>query len=97
VEALYRSMATLVAQPWLAAIPGAGFLALWAASRRRIVLVAAAAWLLYVPYEYGMKWRILCSGECNIRVDLLMLYPTLAVLAFLGILSALRALGRTRR
>jgi len=97
MEALYRSMAILVAQPWLAAIPGAALLALWAASRRRIALVAAGAWLLYVAYEYGMKWRILCSGECNIRVDLLILYPTLVVLALLGLVSALRALGPTRR
>ena len=88
MEALYRPMAILVDQPWLAAIPGAVLLALWAASRRRLVLVAAIAWLLYVPYEYGMKWRVLCSGECNIRVDLLVLYPVLAVLALLGLISA---------
>ena len=97
MEALSRPMATLVDQPWLSAIPGAVLLALWAASRRRLVLVAAIAWLLYVPYEYGMKWRVLCSGECNIRVDLLVLYPALAVLALLGLISALRALGPTRR
>ena len=97
MEGLYRAMAILVAQHWLAAIPGAGLLALWAASRRRIVLVAAVVWLLYVPYEYGMNWRILCSGECNIRVDLLFLYPALAVLAVFGLVAALRALGRARR
>ena len=97
MEALYRPMAILIDQTWLAALPGAILLALWAATRRRIVLGAAVAWLLYVPYEYGMKWRILCSGECNIRVDLLALYPALAVLALLGVMSALRALGRTRR
>jgi hypothetical protein len=44
-----------------------------------------------------MKWRVLCSGECNIRVDLLVLYPALVVLARLGVISALRALGPTRR
>jgi hypothetical protein len=44
-----------------------------------------------------MKWRVLCSGECNIRVDLLALYPVLAVLALLGLISGLRALGPTRR
>jgi hypothetical protein len=96
METLYRPMAILVTQPWLAAIPGAGLLALRAASRRHIILVAAVTWLLYVPYEYGMKWRVLCSGECNIRVDLLILYPTLAVLALIGLLAALRALGPTR-
>jgi hypothetical protein len=96
MEALYRPMAVLIGQPWLAAIPGVALLALWTWSRRRLVLVAAVAWLLYLPYEYGMKWRILCSGECNIRVDLLLLYPTLVILSILAAVSALRALGRTR-
>jgi hypothetical protein len=97
MEALYRPMAILIGQPWLPALPGPGLLALWAAARRRLGLVAAIAWLLYVPHEYGTKWRVLCSGECNIRVDLLVLYPALAVLALLGLISALRALGPTRR
>jgi len=96
MEALYRPMAVLLDQPWLAAVPGAVFLGLWTASRRRLVLVAAVAWLLYLPYEYGMKWRILCSGECNIRVDLLLLYPTLVLLSILAVVSALRALGQAR-
>jgi len=95
--ALYRPMAILVEHPWLAAIPGAVLFALWASSRRRVVLVAAVAWLLYLPYEYAMKARILCSGECNIRVDLLVLYPVLGVLALLGLLSALRKRAPTRR
>ena len=97
MDALYRPMAVLIGQPWLAAIPGAVLLALWTAVRGRLVLVAALAWVLYLPYEYGMKWRILCSGECNIRVDLLILYPALAILSALGAVSALRALGRPRR
>jgi hypothetical protein len=89
-------MAVLIARPWLAAIPGAALLALWIWSGRRLVLVVAVAWLLYLPYEYGMKWRILCSGEGNIRVDLLLLYPALVILSILAAVSALRAFGRTR-
>ena len=96
MDALYRSMAVLIGQPWLAAIPGAALLALWTWSGRRLVLVAAVAWLLYLPYEYGMKWRILCSGECNIRVDLLLLYPALVILSILAALSALWPGGRAR-
>ena len=38
-----------------------------------IEFVAAVAWLLYTPYELAMHERWLCSGECNIRVDLLLL------------------------
>ena len=34
----------------------------------------------YCVYEYLMYARVLCSGECNIRVDLLLAYPALAIL-----------------
>ncbi len=27
----------------------------------------SSLWLLYIPYEYLMYRRVLCSGECNIR------------------------------
>jgi hypothetical protein len=56
----------------------------------------AAAWGLYAVYEYLMHERILCSGECNIRIDLLLIYPLLLGLTF----KALWALGcklRVRR
>jgi hypothetical protein len=39
--------------------------------------VAGGLWLLYALYEYLMYRRILCSGDCNIRVDLLVIYPML--------------------
>jgi hypothetical protein len=94
--ALYGTMAVLIDRPWLAAVPGAVFLWLAAGTRRRLALAAAGAWFLYLPYEYGMKWRILCSGECNIRVDLLLLYPGLLALSILAAVSALRAGGRSR-
>ena len=97
MDALYQPMAVLVDQPWLAAVPGAVLLALWSLARRRLVLVAALAWLVYLPYEYGMKWRLLCSGECNIRIDLLLLYPVLVILSILAAVSAARALAGSRR
>jgi hypothetical protein len=71
----YRLMAVLVREPWLAVVPGAAFVWLWARTGRRLALATAVAWLLYPPYECGMKWRVLCAGECSIRVDLLALYP----------------------
>jgi hypothetical protein len=43
-----------------------------------------------------MKWRVLCSEECNIRVDLLVLYPALPIVSILAAVSALRAFGRAR-
>lgn len=56
---------------------GLVFAALWAANRLPGTALAATGWLLYAPYEYLMYVRVLCSGECNIRVDLLLLWPLL--------------------
>ena len=88
---LFRTMVVLIQQPLLAAVPGGLFLVLFAGSRKRLVLIAAAAWLLYVPYEYAMKLRILCSGECNIRVDLLILYPALLLLSAAALVAFAKA------
>ena len=49
----------------------------WRASSRRGILILAAFWAAYALYEYLMFTRMLCSGECNIRVDLLLIYPVL--------------------
>ena len=49
----------------------------WRNGRRREFLVLALLWLAYSGYEYLMYKRVLCSGECNIRVDLLLIYPGL--------------------
>lgn len=58
---------------------GALFAALWLASRLPGSALAALSWLLYAPYEYLMHMRVLCTGECNIRVDLLLIWPLLLV------------------
>ena len=89
-----RSMAVLIEHPLLAAVPGAVFVALFAASRKLLVLTAAAAWLAYLPYEYAMKFRLLCSGECNIRLDLMVLYPVLLIVSVVGVAVSARALVR---
>ena len=46
--------------------------------------------MLHLPYEYAMKLRILCSGECNIRVDLLLLYPALLVLSLAALVAVVK-------
>ena len=76
--------------PFVALVPAALFGLLYFRSRRLVVLVATLAWLAYFPYEYAMKLRILCTGECNIRVDLLLFYPILALLSALAIIAYVR-------
>jgi hypothetical protein len=77
-------------QPWFALIPALLLAGFYWMGRRRRVLVAAVAWFCYLPYEWGMKLRILCSGECNIRVDLLLIYPFLLVVSLAAFFVLLR-------
>ena len=76
--------------PWLALLPALAFGVTAYRRRRTVVWVAAAAWLAYAAYETAMARRILCSGECNIRVDLLLLYPALLTLSVAAALAARR-------
>jgi hypothetical protein len=86
--------AVFIAQPWLALLPALCFFALYTGSKHRYALIAAVAWLLYTPYELAMHERWLCSGECNIRVDLLLLYPPLLVTSVMAVVAGLRAARR---
>jgi hypothetical protein len=86
-----RFMAVLIAQPVLALLPALILVVLFARTRSRPALWGALAWVLYALYEMGMKLRILCTGECNIRVDLLLIYPALVVLSVFGLVAAARA------
>jgi hypothetical protein len=54
--------------------------------------IAAAAWLAYPPYEFWIQSR--CTGECNIRVDLVLIAPFLLVVSILAAISIVR--GRRR-
>ncbi|WP_144289930.1 hypothetical protein [Ideonella sp. A 288] len=69
----------------------------WRASGRRGFAVLALCWAAYAGYETLMFRRVLCSGECNIRVDLLLIYPALlGSTLWLGLSTALRARRRRR-
>lgn len=90
-------LGVFIGWPFLALAPAALFAVLYFRCRRPVVLVATLAWLAYFPYEQAMKLRILCSGECNIRVDLLLFYPLLmlvSVLALVAYFKSKRGAGR---
>lgn len=90
-------LALFIAYPWLAVVVAAIFAWLYGRSGRASAASAAVIWLLYGVYEYSMHRRWLCSGECNIRVDLLLIYPLLIILSFVAAWSALRSTPRQRR
>jgi len=54
---------------------------------RPAVIVAAIAWLLYAVYEYFVASGVLCDANCNIRVDLLLIWPLVGVASLFGISS----------
>lgn len=62
--------------------------------RDRGVLLRGLLWLAYAVYEYLMFKRVLCSGECNIRVDLLLIYPILFGVSFWLSVAAARKAAR---
>jgi hypothetical protein len=80
-------LGVFIGWPFLALVPAAVFAVLYVRCRRTVALVAALAWLAYFPYEQAMKLRILCSGECNIRVDLLLFYPLLLLVSVLALVA----------
>ena len=87
---MLQFMAVFIAYPWAALVLAAAFAILHSRRRGGALAMAGGAWLLYGLYEYMMYFRVWCSGDCNIRVDLLLIYPVLIVLSVGGIISALR-------
>jgi hypothetical protein len=51
--------------------------------------VAAVAWLLYGVYEIGIRHHVFCSGDCSIRLDLVLIYPLLAALSAIASVALL--------
>lgn len=91
MDHVFRAMAILIEYPVLAGVIGLLLVGLGRWAGRRIVLGVGLIWLLYAVYETGMQQRWLCSGECNIRVDLLLVYPLLLVASAVAAVSLLRA------
>ena len=51
------------------------------------VIVAAIVWLLYAGYEFLIANGTLCDAKCNIRVDLLLIWPLVCIASLLAISS----------
>ena len=51
----------------------------------------------YMPYEMAMHLRWLCTGECNIRIDLLLIYPVLLLLSLAAVVAAVRWRAKHRQ
>ncbi len=93
MDRVFSAMAIFIEYPLLAAAIGLFLLGLGRATRRRIAVAIGVLWLTYAVYETGMHQRWLCSGECNIRIDLLAIYPALLIGSFVAGISLLRGRG----
>jgi len=83
-------VAIFLLNPWLALLVAGAFAAAWRWSGSKMAAAAAFAWAAYGGYEYLMFTRILCTGECNIRIDLLVVYPMLLLTSLLAVIFAIR-------
>ena len=96
MDRLFSAMAILIEYPFVAAAVGVVLVGLGRRSQRRVAVGVGVVWLLYALYEFGMKERWLCSGECNIRIDLLVIYPALLIGLVAAGVSLLRTPTSTR-
>ncbi len=85
-----------VRYPFLALMPAAFFALTYFICRQRLVLFVTNTWLVYFAYELTIKLKLICSGECNIRVDLLLLYPFLAILSIMGFIAFLKSIAKQK-
>ena len=49
---------------------------------RLAVIVSGILWLLYAVYERLVATGVLCDANCNIRVDLVLFFPIVALATF---------------
>jgi hypothetical protein len=87
VTGLFSAMGILVQYPVLAAIVGALLVLIGRRAHRRIVSGIGFVWLIYAAYETGIQQRWLCSGECDIRIDLLVIFPLLLISLIVAAMS----------
>jgi hypothetical protein len=77
----------LVALPFLAAHLALRFTALGGGRNPRPLLWATLAWVLYAAWEWLVQVR---TPEANIRVDLMLIWPTLTLLSAWAVFRALK-------
>ena len=84
--------------PLVVLVVGGAFLGAWHWRGARSAAIAGLMWLMYGVYEFLIHARVLCSGECNIRVDLLLIYPALLIVSLLALWNIARGgASRTRQ
>ena len=71
------------------------FVVAWLYTRGVVVLVAIVLWAIFPLYNYWILNN--CSGDCNIRIDLLLIAPILLIVSVLALVSVIRRAWKQRR
>jgi len=87
---------TLIALPLLSVLFGLLIVTCFKLAHGHVLLATGTQWIAYGVYEYLMQILVLCSGECNIRVDLLLTYPVLLALTLVSLVRVTMVLWRRR-
>jgi len=74
---VFRAMAVFIEHPLLAAVIGILLVTLGRVLHRGLTTTAGVMWLMYSLWEFAIKQRWLCRGDCDIRADLIFIYPLL--------------------
>ena len=74
---LFRAMAVFIEHPQYAAVIGILLVTLGRVLHRGLATAAGVMWLMYSLWEFAIKQRWLCRGDCDIRADLIFIYPLL--------------------
>jgi hypothetical protein len=88
---------TLIGIPLLAVLFGLLIVACFKLAHSHLLLATGSMWIGYGIYEYLMQIHVLCSGECNIRVDLLLIYPVLLTQTLASLVRVTIVLWRRRK
>ena len=87
----FRVIEIFIEHPLLAAAIGVLLVALGRIMHRGVATAGGVMWLVYSLYEFAIKQRWLCRGDCDIRADLLFIFPVLLIGSVAAVVSLLMA------
>ena len=86
---VFAVMAVFIKYPLLAAAIGLLLVALGRWMHRGLAMTAGVMWLMYSLWEFAIKQRWLCGGDCDIRADLIFIYPVVFIGSVAAVVSLL--------
>jgi hypothetical protein len=92
---MYMILGILTIFPLGAAIIGVLYIRMFLKLKNITAIFTGVLWVLYSIYEYLIYTRVLCTGDCNIRIDLLLIYPVLISLSLASTILYYRTKGTT--